>query len=467
MFLESLATRIAEMDDDLLQRVLEFVLSPPVEEIRTYNYAVRGWGQGLPPQPSLELIPREVLERRLGEEGVESFLAVDAAVSILPMGSLSSLREDAEEALEVLRDMAERLRESARFLEKVKAGDLISEDALKERVLLMLPSERQLAWVRGRWRELAWKRTTLRGGEAPTGDGWLRDVEGLAEALRSEGVETIVAADRESAHRLPGHVGRIISLNIPQNLPKIGYPRDPSVTWAGRPILGNMALWFRRGEEEVASEVFWRLGLIPLARPRWAQIREGLARVRMEGGNFFLIKADETVALITGIGVRGSDPPLFQLLNQLLPHDVRIFGVPLAGYLREWEVGAVHLDVAFNYLGDLPEGRIALVDPARLGFYSVLEYVRESNCFKPLEMAELARQLGILLDEPPREGASPITMTNALNLGKGRLVVDSWNRETNRYLEKVLGAELIEVEIPEIEAGGGGPRCATRELLKI
>jgi len=107
-----------------------------------------------------------------------------------------------------------------------------------------------------------------------------------------------------------------------------------------------------------------------------------------------------------------------------------------------------------------------LVDPSRLGFYSLLEYDRRSGSFKLIELPRLARELGITLDEPPREGASLITMVNALNLGRGRLVVDGYNEGVNRYLEKTYGVEVFKVEIPHLEAGGGGVRCATRELWR-
>jgi len=64
----------------------------------------------------------------------------------------------------------------------------------------------------------------------------------------------------------------------------------------------------------------------------------------------------------------------------------------------------------------------------------------------------------------PKTG-SDITLVNGLNLGEGKVVVDSFNKDANRYLEREWGLDLIEVEIPQVEAGGGGVRCATREYL--
>jgi arginine deiminase len=184
----------------------------------------------------------------------------------------------------------------------------------------------------------------------------------------------------------------------------------------------------------------------------------------MEGGNFFLLKCDENVILLTGIGVRGSNLATFKILADLLPEDLRLIGIPLAGYIRNWESGAVHLDVVFAYLGDIDGQNVALVDPSRMGFYSALEYDRKSNSFILTEFSKIAKDLNILMVEPPRDGGSSITMTNALNLGRGRFLVDEVNHDVNKYMEQNLNAQLIEVKIPQIEAGGGGPRCATREL---
>jgi arginine deiminase len=99
-----------------------------------------------------------------------------------------------------------------------------------------------------------------------------------------------------------------------------------------------------------------------------------------------------------------------------------------------------------------------------MGFYSALEYDRKSNSFILTEFSKIAKDLNILMVEPPRDGGSSITMTNALNLGRGRFLVDEVNHDVNKYMEQNLNAQLIEVKIPQIEAGGGGPRCATREL---
>ncbi|MEM4489017.1 MAG: hypothetical protein QXK88_09550 [Desulfurococcaceae archaeon] len=102
-------------------------------------------------------------------------------------------------------------------------------------------------------------------------------------------------------------------------------------------------------------------------------------------------------------------------------------------------MGAAHLDVVFAYLGLVGDTMCALVDPMRMGFYSVLEYDRKKGEFKLLEFLSLMKQLKVKVAEPPREGASPITMVNVLNLGGGKVISDEYDRSVNRYMERVFG----------------------------
>jgi len=133
------------------------------------------------------------------------------------------------------------------------------------------------------------------------------------------------------------------------------------------------------------------------------------------------------VVILAGMGVRGTNWAAFRELGEILPEDIRIIGVPIAGYIKNWQYDAVHLDVVFSYLGDVGGIKVALIDPSRVGFYALLEYNRKTGLFKPVEFPRLMKELEIQLDEPPRERASLIIMVNALNLGGGRLVADSFN----------------------------------------
>ncbi|MEN2974390.1 MAG: hypothetical protein ABDH32_02285 [Candidatus Caldarchaeales archaeon] len=458
---------VEDLDEDKLKKAFELVLNPPIETVDNYTKHVRGFNEESPPQRPIEYIPLDIIEKRLGNNGVEIFSAVDLVVSLIPRSMFSDVDivSRSDEGLEIIRRFGRNLRhEYSNVIDNLRFEDLFFEDFRKEKILLIIPSQRQLDIVLGKWRKYAWREKTIKGVDTPKADGWIRDIVTLADALRGEGVKIIILADKLLESKLPFSKGEILYLDLGQGLCKIGYPRDSSLRWFSRPIISNMALSFRRGEEDVITEAYWKLGLIPLLRFKWVENRIGLKRVSIEGGNFFMLGGDDEAALITGIGVRGSDIEVFSILDSILPREVRFYGVPLAGYLRDWITGAVHLDVAFAYIGETAEGRVALVDPSRIGFYSIIEYERVSKSLRLKSFIDFVKEFNLLIDEPPRRDGSPITMINALNLSNGKLVVDSFNRDVNSYLEKELKIDLIEVDIPHIEAGGGGPRCATRDI---
>ena len=452
---------LEELSNEQLSRALDLVLNPPIR-LLDLSEVVR---ESRLPQQKIEYVKTEDLERALGENAITIFQALDQVISLLPYSSLKDIVDKRD--VKLLRVHMEHMRKIVRG--NLKSSDMMPEDAVKEGILLLIPSQRQLNIVKGNWDEWVWRRIAYDGSITPDPLRLAREVVEIGEVLKAERVKVTVAVDSSIYHLLEDDVKKfnVIKLSIPEGLAKVVYVRDQSVTWFKRPIMGNMALGIRRGEVEVINEIYFKLNMYPIARARWALIDKVLYRAYMEGGNFFLVKGDSGVVLLTGVGVRGSNWATFKFLGELLPEDVRIVGVPLPGYIRDWTIGAVHLDVAFAYLGEVGGVRLALVDPSRLGMYSLLEYDRRTGYFKPVDLLSLMRELGVTLDEPPRRGQSPITMVNMLNLGRGKVVVDSFNREANEYLRREYGVDVIEVSIPQLEAGGGGVRCATRELWGV
>ena len=71
---------------------------------------------------------------------------------------------------------------------------------------------------------------------------------------------------------------RNVTVDMPIDKLKIIYTRDQSLTWLNNPIMYNMALPIRRGEEEVINEVYYKLGLTPLFKPRWALLGSVLVK---------------------------------------------------------------------------------------------------------------------------------------------------------------------------------------------
>jgi arginine deiminase len=324
--------------------------------------------------------------------------------------------------------------------------------------------------VQNNWDRWVWKQKTYNNEYTPTLEGWKKDILEVGEKLANEDIKVHLFCDRDIYQEVIDEFGKtnkiiIREIDIPVGMAKIPYVRDQSVTWYKYPILGNMALDIRIGEEHVISEIYGLIGLRPIHRLRWGMYKDYLLKSKMEGGNFFIVKTDRGTSLLTGIGVRGSNRAAFQILSKILPEDIKLYGLPLSGYIKYWsETGAVHLDVVLLYLGELNGTYYAILDPMRVGFYSLLEYDREKDAFNTISLGEYAKQYGIILEETPRESGSPITLANALNLGNGKLLVDSYNRKMNSFLVKEIGVDIIEVDIPHIEAGGGGPRCITREL---
>ncbi|MEM3975018.1 MAG: hypothetical protein QW320_11675 [Ignisphaera sp.] len=462
-FIESLEG-IDYTSDDTLLKALNLILDPPISTLSFNDVIIDGYKL---PQPRLEYIEENIIRSVLGENGIDLFMSLDLVISMLPLSKLESLTSSSRGAiLEMLREEAYNTARSLAELYRIKAEDLRGEDDVKREILMLAPSIRLLDTVRGEWDKWVWKRTDRYGRESPDPKLILDDILRIGNALRDRGIKVYIATDMEHDYGDVLKPYDIISVKIPQRLAKIVYVRDQSVTWFKNPILGNMALDFRRGEEAVLSEIYSKLNLRPLFRIRWVAEGSRLIRAYMEGGNFFVIRTEYSTAVLTGVGVRGSNHATFKILSSILPEDVRLIGVPLAGYIKDWASGAVHLDVVFSYIGDVGGERLALVDPSRIGFYSLLEYRRREGAFRIIEMPRLMKELGVRLDEPPREGQSSITMINALNLGRGRIVSDSFNELINRYLERMYGIDVIRVDIPQLEAGGGGVRCSTRELWR-
>ena len=343
-----------------------------------------------------------------------------------------------------------------------RSSKIFPEDSEKRNILLILPSDKQFKKVRGRWDKWVWRRKTVYNEDTPTFTGWMNDILNLADTLKREGVNPVIAVDIEGYKYVEEvYSGRLIDIDLPENLPKMGYPRDQSVTWFREPIIGSMSLNIRRGEEKFIIKIYRKLNVEPIYMVGITPYLNKYVLSKMEGGNFILISSDNGNYLFTGVGVRGSNTSTFQNLSQILPKDIKIIGVPLSSYITDWVSGAVHLDVVMMYLGR-HEGTV-LIDPSRMGIYSFIEYDRERGKFILRNGFEVFHEIGLKVLEPPKSEESKITMVNALNLGRNKLVVDSYNRSINRFLSR-LGMDVIEVDIPHIEAGGGGVRCATREI---
>lgn len=431
MILEALEG-VLSSEDEALSLALKEVREPPLRRI---SYTGAFHPSGIPPQPEIEFIELEDLKTR-----PDLFIGVDLISCLLRAEDPDSLKEGAE-------DLISRMR---------RKEEIRSEDSQKSHIALALPEKEHLEAVIGRWTDYVWKPRAYDGSEAPSFEGWVEDLKAIADALKNEGINVIFyGGDSVEEMREIGY--NVVKVKLRKELPKLGYPRDPSVAWSNSPVIMNMTLEHRRGEEDAAADFFSNIGLKPAFRPRFWSDGRRIVRARAEGGNFIVVRGKDRVALFTGIGIRGSNRAAIELIKEyfsLKGVDLDIYGVPLPGYIRDWRTGAVHLDVVM-----MNAGPCVFLSPGRMGFYSFLKF---GDNIDFVDAGSVFNELGVEVDEIPAKG-SEITLVNALNIGRGKLVVDAYNEEASDYLEREWGLDVIRVKIPQVEAGGGGVRCASRE----
>ncbi|MCS7103350.1 MAG: hypothetical protein NZ992_05675, partial [Candidatus Korarchaeum sp.] len=381
--LNSLERVIGAGDREILI-ALEEVRAPPVRRV---SYVDIIHPSGIPPQPEVELVrPGEL------KVDVELFIGVDLIHSLGYPNDPESLKKAAEELLSMIK-----------VREEVKP-----EDSPKSYIALALPEREHLEGVRGRWTDFVWKPKAYDGSETPDFNGWVENLSSIADALRDEGIKvTFYGGSSVEVMRDLGY--EVVRVGLRGELPKLGYPRDPSVAWSRSPVMMNMTLDHRRGEEDVATQFFNKIGLKPAFRPRYWFDGKLLFRARAEGGNFIVVRGKGRLALFTGIGIRGSNRATIELIREYLSlkgADVDVYGVPLPGYLRDWRTGAVHLDVVM-----MNAGPCVILSPGRMGFYSILKFNSSVEIF---EAGMVFKELGVEVDEMPA-GGSEITLVNALN----------------------------------------------------
>ena len=431
MILEALEG-VLKSEDEALSRALREVREPPLRRI---SYTGVFHPSGIPPQPEIEFIELEELKI-----SPDLFIGVDLISCLLSADGPDSLKEGAEELIRRMR----------------RKEEIRAEDSQKSHIALALPEKEHIEAVIGRWTDYVWKPRAYDGTEAPSFEGWVEDLRAVADALRGEGIK-VVFYGGDSVERMRELGYDVMRVRLRKQLPKLGYPRDPSVAWSSSPVIMNMTLEHRRGEEDAATAFFSEIGLKPAFRPRWWWDGRRIIRARAEGGNFIVVRGEDRIALFTGIGIRGSNRATIELIKDYFSSkgvNLDIYGVPLPGYIRDWRTGAVHLDVVM-----MNAGPCVFLSPGRMGFYSFLKF---GDGIDFVDAGSVFNELGVEVDEIPAEG-SEITLVNALNIGRGKLVVDAYNEEASNYLEREWGLDVIRVRIPQIEAGGGGVRCASRE----
>lgn len=197
------------------------------------------------------------------------------------------------------------------------------------------------------------------------------------------------------------------------------FTRDAGIVMPDGAILARFRRSQRDGEERAVAGIFTDKGVA---------VRSELGEdAFLEGGDLMFLDADN---LAVGFGER-TNPRALPHLQRLMP-DLRVHSVPL----RE---GVLHLDVVFNVIAP----RTALIHEAAL----------PADFIDRLRTAGF-RLLGVSSEEQETMG------TNVLAIRPGTVIAASENHKTNNAIRDE-GIAVIEVEMPELLKGGGGPRCMT------
>jgi N-dimethylarginine dimethylaminohydrolase len=269
--------------------------------------------------------------------------------------------------------------------------EAIREDAWDERLGALVDPE-------GRW---YWTDRT-----APDLELVARQHQGLADALRAEGVEVVVAPPLGSP------------------FVKSVYTRDPSITVPGGAIVGRMGVRMRRGEEPHATRALADAGMPILGTITGTGTLEGGSFVKLRPG---------LAALGTSIRCNLEGERQLRVLLGLL--GVELIRVPIAGY-------SIHIDL---HLAMVDADR-ALVHPDGL----------------PYDFLVQLRELGIdTIEAAPGEEWG----LNLLCLRPGRVLMAEGSPRTAELLDRA-GIEVVTIPYDEIHKNGGGVHCSTIELVR-
>jgi N-dimethylarginine dimethylaminohydrolase len=237
-------------------------------------------------------------------------------------------------------------------------------------------------------------------------DTCLREHADLERVYRANGVETVVA---------PGVEG----------LTNLVFARDFGACVREGYIRGRYKEPVRFGESDVFEEQLQTLGV-----PRVASCDTGV----FEGGDFWFLD-DYTLAV--GMVARTDEAGFESLRTQLEPLGYNMTGVPC-------ERSNLHLDMCFNIAAE----RVAVIcEDALPDFF--LNILRQRR-FELINVAQ---------EDVYKH------YCNLQCLGGGNVISFAANKTVNDKM-RVLGLNVIEIELTETLKMGGGPHCMTFPLSR-
>lgn len=232
--------------------------------------------------------------------------------------------------------------------------------------------------------------------------------DGLANALRAEGVEVVYLK-----RCAPGKHKSV-------------YTRDSCIGVKGGAIVTRLGPIARRGEEAPVTETLGALGM-PILRTIHGT---GL----MEGGSFVWLNSKTAVI---GRSARVNEEGTRQVEEVLNAQGVELLRVDLTGYRLHIDGTMVMIDVD-----------TAIVNPSILPYWFL----------------EKLKELGIRTIEVHPD--DPTGIVNCLAVRPGRVIMQSEvSPRTAETMDK-LGIEIVEVPYAEMFQGGGGIHCSTSPLIR-
>ena len=232
--------------------------------------------------------------------------------------------------------------------------------------------------------------------------------DGLAEALRAEGIEVVYLEGVDN--------GRFKSV----------YTRDSSFSVKGGSVVTRLAPRMRHGEELPVTRALARLGM-PILRTI-----HGTGMV--EGGSFAWLNSKNAVI---GRGIRINDDGIAQVADVLKYQGVELHVVDLRGY-------DIHIDGHFLMI----DVDLALVWARGL----------------PFSFLEKLKELGIRTIEMTPEDNSWIV--NGLAVRPGRVLMPEGISPRTQDALNSHDIEMVTVPYDKVQLNGGGVHCSTCPLIR-
>ena len=247
-----------------------------------------------------------------------------------------------------------------------------------------------------------------RGDTLPPLEVLQAEHDGLAELLRSEGVE-VVMLDSVGKDRM-----------------KSCYTRDSLIAVKGGAIVPRLGPAIRRGEEVHSYATVARLGMPVLRTIHGAGL--------MEGGSFMWL--DPKTAVVSR-STRGNEEGARQIEEVLNAQGVELIRVDVTGYRLHIDGMIVMLDVDK-----------AIINPSQLPFWFL----------------KLLDDRGIRTVSVKPE--DPVSTVNCLAIAPSRVVMSKGVGERTREELDKLGVTVLETDYGNMYLGGGGIHCSTAPLIR-